>query len=305
MVQSAKLRRNVAPSALLRVLPPHALMHAIATGTLALTIACVAAAAHAQPAAGNDTSEADGTATESYVTPSTSADVWAGIRPAEAAAETEAATDVPQGDEAIFDQPVDLTLPLTMPSGHTVDPSRFTHGLPTSPWSGKIGIDNRDVTPYPDPNSAMPTQNVGVAWAAIAAPGLMAWDKTAIETRVDPYEQTRFGVTLSRSMPIGSEVSLTLQNAFAWTQPLLQGAPIVAHGSHVVEGNHAVRFTFLPVDTTVSIGASSSTAESRWRPSLSAEQRLFGGPVSITGAVSETTAGEFDRSLKAGFKQRW
>ncbi len=58
----------------------------------------------------------------------------------------------------------------------------------------------------------------------------MAWDRSAIETRVDPYQQSRFGVTLSRSVPVGSDVALTLQNGFAWTQPLLQGAPIVAHG---------------------------------------------------------------------------
>jgi hypothetical protein len=198
-----------------------------------------------------------------------------------------------------------------MPSGNSIDPSRFTRGLPSSRWSGKVGVDKRDVTPHGDMRlehwfpAAMPTQNVGVAWATITAPGLMAWDKTAIETRIDPYEQTRFGVTLSRSVPIGGDVSLTLQNAFAWTQPLMQDAPIVAHGSHVVEGHHAVRFTFLPADTTLSIGASTSSAEGGWRPSLSAEQRLFGGPISIIGAVSETAAGEHDRSLKAGFRQRW
>jgi hypothetical protein len=221
-------------------------------------------------------------------------------------------TDVSPETDTVFDQPIDLSTPLPMPSGNSIDPSRFTHGLPSSPWASKVGIDNRDVTPYADlrlerwlPGGAMPGQTVGVAWATITAPGIMAWDKTAIETRVDPYEQTRFGVTLSRSVPVGSDVSLTLQNAFAWTQPLLQGAPIVAHGSHVVEGNHAVRFTFLPADTTLSIGAATSSAESGWRPSLSAEQRLLGGPLSITGTVSETPTGELDRSLKAGFKRSW
>jgi hypothetical protein len=112
---------------------------------------------------------------------------------------------------------------------------------------------------------------------------------------------------LSRSVPVGSDVALTLQNGVAWMQPLLQGAPIVAHGSstHVVEGNHAVRFTFVPANTTLSIGATGSSAEDGWRRSLSAEQRLFGGPVSITGAVSETSTGELNRSLKAGFKRSW
>ena len=35
----------------------------------------------------------------------------------------------------------------------------------------------------------------------------------------------------------------------------------------------------------------------------SAEQKLFGGPVSITGAISETAAGAHDKSLKAGLKR--
>jgi hypothetical protein len=72
-----------------------------------------------------------------------------------------------------------------------------------------------------------------------------------------------------------------------------------------VEGSHAVRFTFLPLHTSLSVGATGSTAEDGWRRSLSAEQRLFGGPVSITGAVSETATGELNRSLKAGFKRSW
>ncbi len=157
-------------------------------------------------------------------------------------------------------------------------------------------------TPLP---GMMPEQTVGVAWANVTAPGLMVWDRSAIETRIDPYQQSRFGVTLSRSVPVGSDVSLTLQNAFAWTQPLLHGAPVMAHGGHVVEGNHAVRFTYLPLDTTLSIGTTGSSAEDGWRRSLSAEQRLFGGPVSVTGAVSETATGERDRSLKARFKRNW
>jgi hypothetical protein len=285
MVQIAKLGRSLAPLALMRVIAPAA---------LAFTIICTAVAAHAQSDDEDNATDDDVTTVESEVAPDA------------------APTDVTQEGDGAFEQPIDLTAPLTMPSGNSIDPSRFTQGLSPSPWTAKAGIDNRDVTPYADlrlerwlPGTALPEQSVGVAWATIAAPGLMAWDKAAIETRVDPYEQTRFGVTLSRSVPVGNEVSMTLQNGFAWTQPLLQGAPVVAHGSHVMEGNHAVRFTFLPVDTTLSIGAATSSAESGWRPSLSAEQRLFGGPFSITGAISETATGDFDRSFRAGFKQRW
>jgi hypothetical protein len=214
--------------------------------------------------------------------------------------------------EPMVDEPADLTIPLS-PSAPSFDASKFMRGMPPPVWTGKAGIDNREGTPNAEIRpghglpGTMPEQTVGVAWANVTAPGLMAWDKTAIETRLDPYQQSRFGVILSRSVPVGGDMALTFQNAFAWTQPLLQSAPIVAHGSntHVVEGSHAVRFTFLPADMTLSIGATGSSAEDGWRRSLSAEQRLFGGPVSITGAVSETATGELDRSLKAGFKRNW
>lgn len=227
------------------------------------------------------------------------------------AAEADETEEMPDG-EPMFDEPLDLTTPR-LPAASTFDPAKFLHGLPTPVWTGKAGIDNRDGTPNSEMRPAhwlpgmMPEQTVGVAWANVTAPGLMVWDRSAIETRVDPYQQTRFGVTLSRSVPVGSDVALTLQNGVAWVQPLLQGAPIVAYGAstHVVEGNHAVRFTFVPADTTLSIGATGSSAEDGWRRSLSAEQRLFGGPVSITGAVSETSTGELNRSLKAGFKRSW
>jgi hypothetical protein len=227
-------------------------------------------------------------------------------------AQTDEADDMPGADvEPMFDEPADLTTPMPWSNG-AIDASKFTQGLPAPVWTSKAGVDYREGTPNADVRPAhwlpgtTPEQAVGVAWANITAPGLMAWDKTAIETRIDPYQQTRFGMTLSRSVPVNGDVALTLQNSFAWIQPLLEGAPIVAHGaSGQVEGNHAVRFTFLPLNTTLSVGATGSTAEDGWRRSLSAEQRLFGGPVSVTGAVSETATGALDRSVKAGFKRSW
>jgi hypothetical protein len=226
------------------------------------------------------------------------------------AVETDETEEMPDG-EPMFDEPLDLT--TLSPSSRNFDPSKFLQGLPSPVWTATAGINDREATPNSELRPGhwlpgmMPEQTVGVAWANVTAPGLMVWDRSAIETRVDPYQQTRFGVMLSRSVPVGSDVALTLQNGVAWVQPLLQGAPIVAHGSstQVVEGNHAVRSTFVPADTTLSIGATGSSAEDGWRRSLSAEQRLFGGPVSITGGVSETSTGELNRSLKAGFKRSW
>jgi hypothetical protein len=55
----------------------------------------------------------------------------------------------------------------------------------------------------------------------------------------------------------------------------------------------------------VSLGANISSTDEKWLPSLSAEQKLFGGPFSVTGSVSETPTGETSKSLTAGFKRQW
>ena len=48
-----------------------------------------------------------------------------------------------------------------------------------------------------------------------------------------------------------------------------------------------------------------SSTDDKWLRTLSAEQKLFGGPFSVTGSVSETATGDLSKSLKAGFKQNW
>jgi hypothetical protein len=55
----------------------------------------------------------------------------------------------------------------------------------------------------------------------------------------------------------------------------------------------------------VSFGADISSIDDKWLRTLSAEQKLFGGPFSVTGSVSETPAGDLSKSLKAGFKRNW
>jgi hypothetical protein len=56
--------------------------------------------------------------------------------------------------------------------------------------------------------------------------------------------------------------------------------------------------------TAFSVGSKFSNTDDRWLQTYSAEQRLF-GPLSITGAVSETANGGLDRSIRAGFKKTW
>src|SRR5262249_4185955 len=74
---------------------------------------------------------------------------------------------------------------------------------------------------------------------------------------------------------------------------------------HGWASSQALRFNILPTDTSVSFGADISSTDDKWLRTLSAEQKLFGGPFSVTGSVSETATGDLSKSLKAGFKRSW
>jgi hypothetical protein len=221
----------------------------------------------------------------------------------------------PSQEEAPLELPADAPLDLSTP-----EPDAGTRKVtapladkPSAPeWISKAGIDYSKpaipaVTFQPDQllAGAVPDQSTGVGWATITAPGLEAplgWDKAAIDTRVDPsHDQGKLGTTLSRSVPVGDDVSLTWQNGVSMTRSL----PNATGQAHSWATSQALRFNFLPTDTSVSFGADISSIDDKWLRTLSAEQKLFGGPFSVTGSVSETATGELSKSLKAGFKQYW
>jgi hypothetical protein len=243
-------------------------------------------------------------------------------------------------DDAPLDQPLDLTTPLPEPSSSfgKADLSGKFARQPGAAWDAKVGVDHGALaSPALRPeqwlagvpvNPSSGVQSSGIAWANVTAPGMdvsdldvpglnlpLGWDKASIETRVDPLQELgKLGTTFSRSVPLGSQFSMTWQNGYSVTQTLgnsnVTGPSFMigassAPTSQVFGNNQAVRFNILPTDTTFAVGAGKSTVEERWERSLSAEQKLFGGPISITGSVSESSAGDISKSLKAGFKRTW
>ena len=232
-----------------------------------------------------------------------------------ARANDQAAEPENPADEAPLELTTDEPLDLTTPEPENGWPTRTKPFAPkpsASLWDGKVGIDYRkpsipgaDFHPDQLANGAIPDQSTGAAWATLTAPGLetpLGWDKTSIETRVDPaQEQGKLGTTLSRSVPVGDRVSVTLQNGLTVTRTL----PSAAAPRQGWASSQALRFELLPTDTSVSVGADISSADDKWLRTLSAEQKLFGGPVSVTGSVSETPGGDHSKSLKAGFKRTW
>jgi hypothetical protein len=157
-------------------------------------------------------------------------------------------------------------------------------------------------------NGGNEPQSTGTAWAAATAPGVGSiWDKTAIEARVDPaQEQSKLGTSLSKSVPLSEQYSLTLQNGYNVTQ---QGtiAPvpgIAARPARNYQTEQSARLSVADTGTSFIAGQTLSTTDDKWLRKVGAEQKLFDG-VSISASVGETSQGTTNKSLTAGFKRSW
>jgi hypothetical protein len=156
-------------------------------------------------------------------------------------------------------------------------------------------------------SDAQPSQSTGTAWAAITAPGLGSiWDKTAVEARVDPsQEQSKLGTSLSKSLPLNEQYSLTLQNGYNVIRqgvvpvPGIPGRPVRNY-----ETDQSARLSITDTGTSFIAGQTLSSADVRWLHKIGAEQKLF-GDISISGSIGETTLGTSNKRLTAGFKRSW
>jgi hypothetical protein len=74
--------------------------------------------------------------------------------------------------------------------------------------------------------------------------------------------------------------------------------------SHYYSSDNSAKLNVLPTGTSLSVGTTMSTVDEKWRRSLGAEQKLFGG-ISVKGSVTETATGIPDRSISAGFTRNW
>ena len=182
-------------------------------------------------------------------------------------------------------------------------------------WDARIGAD-MTVTSEPRTmseflaqkatNGSVP-QSSGSAWAAATAPGAGAiWDKTAVEARVDPgAEQSKLGASLTKSVPLSGDTSLTLQNGYSVNQQGTTALPGV--GGHITrnyETEQSAKVTLTDTGTSITAGQSLSTTDDKWLRKVGAEQKLFDN-VTVSGSVGETSQGAINKSLTAGFKKSW
>lgn len=150
-------------------------------------------------------------------------------------------------------------------------------------------------------------QSSGTAWAAITAPGVASiWDKTAVEARVDPgQEQSKLGTSLSKSVPLSEQYSLTLKNDYNVIQQGIVPVPgIVSRPARSYETDQSAKLSVTDTGTSFVAGQTLSSNDDKWLRKVGAEQKLFDG-VTISGSIGETSTGAVNKSLSAGFKRSW
>jgi hypothetical protein len=200
--------------------------------------------------------------------------------------------------------------------------------LPTA-WDSRVGTDLNLAAPDGFTASdniltrgAAPNQSSGAVWGNLTMPGVqpLGFDKTSIEARLDAgKDQGRLGATLSRSLPLDENFSVTLQNNYAVTQTLANAAaappyvppssipgaaPLTAATTPSLSAGETLRLNLNPLGTALSAGAASSTTDPQWHSNLSVEQTLF-GPLKLTTSVEDAGTNASKKSIKAGFKTVW
>jgi hypothetical protein len=168
----------------------------------------------------------------------------------------------------------------------------------------QVGVDSvASQQGWTPPGSPQPPSS-GAGWASAAIPGIGPIDQATLDARLDPEsEQRKFGARVSKSIPLNEQFSVTVQNGYGISQPLVTG-PGAASPSHVIDTDQLAKLNLLPLGTSLFAGSKTSSIDDRRLNSVGAEQNLLGG-ISLSGAVSENAFGGHDRSLTARFKRSW
>ena len=165
-----------------------------------------------------------------------------------------------------------------------------------------------------------PGQPTGSAWGSIATPHVRPIDKSPFEARFEgAKDDSKVGATLSRSVPLGHDFSVTWQNSYALTQPVTAPAPsspyvsqygyisptgIVGQSAENREYDQSLRFKIAPYGTTFSAGTATTATDVQWHNRLSVEQALPGS-FNVTTSVEDAGTGVSKKSISAGFKKVW
>lgn len=187
--------------------------------------------------------------------------------------------------------------------------SSLTFGtkLPTAVET-KVGVDlglGSSLDPRRDPSRLLDgpsDQSSGTGWASMAVPAApFGFTAAKMDARFDPaQDHGKLGMAVSR--PLGESLLITLQNSYALSGV---GTPISpSQPGYSVETDHALRFEVLSTHTAFSAGTRTSNIDDRALRTISAEQQIL-GPLSVSGTLTETTTGDIEKVVKAGFRKTW
>jgi hypothetical protein len=198
--------------------------------------------------------------------------------------------------------------------------------LAAADWEANVGADLKTAPPpatafeagKPYPGTADDAGSAA-AWASIGVRNF-----ASVDARVDPAnDQGKLGGTLKHSVPIGKDVSVTVQDTYSVTEtfsppttaaatgpaglPLLAPPPPAAdsQGQTQVYGSEkSVKLAISPTGTTFAAGVSTASNDPVTHNTLSADQKLF-GPLHVTTAVSDIGQPVTTKRITAGFKLNW
>ncbi len=185
-------------------------------------------------------------------------------------------------------------------------------------WDTRFGVD-ASLAPESGPaamadrvlHGPAPNHSSGKVWGNVTGEAPLFWDKTSVDARLDPgQEQGQVSATMSRTLSLGDNASITVQDKYSVTQSLLGSGTnqpaltAIPPGAAVWETDRSLRFNLAPTGTTLSAGVATVRGDTQWHNKISAEQQI-GGPLSVTTTVTDPASPASSKSISARFKHTW
>jgi len=180
--------------------------------------------------------------------------------------------------------------------------------LPTE-WDTRIGFDANLAPREPLDLPALQDKRntTGAVWGSMTGPSVapLIYDKTEIGARLDQNDDNgRIAAVMSRTVPLGDELSLTLRDEYAVTQSLSPGHNPNAGAAAAWSIDRSVRLSLGATGTTLSAGTATTSENGEWHNRLTAEQQIA-GPLTVSTSVTDPGSGSSIKSITAGFKHTW
>ncbi|RDV04819.1 hypothetical protein [Undibacter mobilis] len=189
----------------------------------------------------------------------------------------------------------------------------------TGDWKARVGADlgmMSDTGISTSPDNPLRVQrdarSANAAWASVDVHEI-----ATVDARVSPAsEQGMLATTFKRSLPIGSNLSMTLQSRTSMTETYGRGMttsdiPMMALPAsdgtttpRVWGQDNSAKLNIIATGTTLGAGVSSSSTDTVTHNTLSAEQKLY-GPLSVSTAINDVGQTGESRSVRARAKFNW